>query len=246
MSEERENSAPVETAYLDGAARDYDEKRFSTAAGRTIDRIEQGMLASALESQDKAARVLDVGCGTGRFLLSACEKGCRCEALDASPDMLAEAKKKIAAKYPATVFHLGDAASLPFDDSVFDFVYSIRLLNQTGSADHALNVVSEMIRVAKPGSEILIEFVNHFRPRVAGSRASDGNVYLKPGDVAHAGRKAGASVVKVRGAFFFGMTAQHRVPGLFRSLLNVVERLLCAIFPKLCARCYIRFLKDGE
>lgn len=246
MVVEKKNTTPVKTAYLDGAAHDYDQKRFTTVGGRAIDSVEQAVLSSVLEKQDKSSRILDVGCGTGRFLLAVCEKGFSCEALDASPDMLEEAQKKIGEKYPETNFHLGDAANLPFENSAFDFVYSIRLLNQTGSATHALKVVEEMVRVAKPGSEILVEFVNYFRPRSASKSETIKNVYLKPNDVIGAGSKAGGAVTSVQGIFFLGMTAQHHTPEFFRPVLNSIERLLCAIFPRLCARCYILFEKSGE
>lgn len=232
------------TAYLDKAAFSYDEKRFRTAGGRSIDRIEKRELEVALKKLNKDARVFDVGCGTGRFLLCACRKGFRCSALDASPDMVDEAKR-VTEDFPDVDFYVSDAASIPLEDNTFDLTFSIRLLNQTGTDQQALAIVSEMLRVTKPGGLILVEFVNYFRPRFRQKPAEKRDVYLKPKQVIEAARHASGQPVSIRGAFFFGMTAQHYVPSLFRPLLSFIDKTFCVVVPRLSARCYILFTKPS-
>lgn len=245
MNQKDKPSAATETAYLDESAFQYDEKRFLTEAGKALDAVEQRLLLKTLSQLSPGSQVLDVGCGTGRFLVSACKQGFECSALDASPDMLTIAKSKVKEDFPGTNFYLADAADIPVGDSAFDLVYSIRMINQTASVEHALRIVSEMFRVVKPGGSVLVEFVNHYRPRSRTKSQSEMDVYIKPADVIRVAKLSGAKLHNVRGAFFFGMTAQHRVPSRLRPVLNLAERVMTSLLPKMCARCYIQFDKPS-
>ena len=119
----------VETAYLDNAALQYDRKRFSTKSGQLINGIEQKIFHDYLSGVGSAAKVLEVGCGTGRFLEKACEHGFRCEALDASPDMVKQAKDRVISAYPETVFYTADASNIPSPTDVYDAVYCLSLIH---------------------------------------------------------------------------------------------------------------------
>lgn len=232
------------TAYIGDSARHYDKLRFTTAAGRAIDAAERDRLISTLQQLATGSKVLEVGCGTGRLLFTSCELGFSCDGLDASPDMIEQTHERIKQRFPETGLHVGDATQLPFAADSYDFTYSIRLLNQTGSARNALAVITEMLRVTRPGGLALVEFVNHYRPRLSGKSAN--NVYLRPRDVIRAGRLAGGVPVSLHGKFFFGMTAQHYAPSILRPLLNKVDGILCRITPRLCARCYVLFAKAAQ
>jgi demethylmenaquinone methyltransferase/2-methoxy-6-polyprenyl-1,4-benzoquinol methylase len=96
-----------------------------------------------------ADTVLDVATGTGavaRELLA--QKGCAVVGLDQSPEMLAEARRRL----PADVRLVeGSAESLTFDDDVFDaltFTYLLRYV-----ADPA-STLRELARVVRPGGTI--------------------------------------------------------------------------------------------
>jgi ubiquinone/menaquinone biosynthesis C-methylase UbiE len=66
----------------------------------------------------RGRRVLDVGCGTGRLSLALAERaGARVWGVDASPEMLAQAKAKAP---PGAAFKLARAESLPFKDGWFE------------------------------------------------------------------------------------------------------------------------------
>lgn len=239
MSSESKKST-VETAYLDNAALQYDRKRFSTKSGLLIDAIEQKVFSDYLSGILVSAKVLELGCGTGRFLEKACEYGFRCEALDASPDMVEQARNRVSPEYPETVFYTSDAANIPVSNDVYDAVYCIRLLNQVGSSQQALAIVREMFRVAKPGGKVLIEFVNFYRLR--GRKKSGLNdVYMKASEINELALQVGGNRSGIRGAFFFGMSAYHWAPDILLPFLKLVDDGLCMLAPGLCARCYLEF-----
>jgi demethylmenaquinone methyltransferase/2-methoxy-6-polyprenyl-1,4-benzoquinol methylase len=93
--------------------------------------------------------VLDVATGTGavaRELVA--QKGCTVVGLDQSPEMLAEARRRV----PADVTLLeGRAEQLPFPDATFDaltFTYLLRYVADPGAT------LQELVRVVRPGGSI--------------------------------------------------------------------------------------------
>ena len=93
--------------------------------------------------------VLDVATGTGAVTSELLrQKGCHVVGLDQSPEMLAEARRRL----PATVKLVGgDAQRLPFADASFDaltFTYLLRYVDDLGATLH------ELARVVRPGGTI--------------------------------------------------------------------------------------------
>jgi demethylmenaquinone methyltransferase/2-methoxy-6-polyprenyl-1,4-benzoquinol methylase len=93
--------------------------------------------------------VLDVATGTGavaRELLA--ERGCTVVGLDQSPEMLAEARRRL----PSSVRLMqGRAEQLPFPDAAFDgltFTYLLRYVDDPAA------VLAELARVVRPGGTI--------------------------------------------------------------------------------------------
>jgi SAM-dependent methyltransferase len=97
-------------------------------------------------------RVLDVACGTGVLALAAADRvgpGGEVAALDASPEMLAVARRK----RRNIEWHEGAAESLPFEDGHFDAVVSqfgMMFFNDRPAA------LSEMMRVLRPGGRLAV------------------------------------------------------------------------------------------
>ena len=112
------------------------------------DRRWRRFLVSRLDI-DRQDTVLDVATGTGavaRELLAA--KGCTVVGLDQSPEMLAEARRRL----PSTVkLFEGSADALPFPDAAFDaltFTYLLRYVSDPGTT------LRELARVVRPGGTI--------------------------------------------------------------------------------------------
>lgn len=230
----------VETAYDAEQANIYDMERFKKKSGIKIHETELEHLYSAISivSEIKPQlTILEVGCGTGRLLVEVCIKGYKVDGIDASPDMLAQCNKKILGQFPDTKIALGEATELPYPNNSYDFIYSIRLLNQTESCEYALNIISEMVRVTKANGYLLVEFVNYYRLRL-GRRKYLG-VRLRPKKVINYANKHGATVIWCHGAFFFGMTFLHILPDFLLDYMNKIDKIFCKLFPKLCSRCYV-------
>lgn len=88
--------------------------------------------------------VLDVPVGTGRYLDIYKRKGLKFQGLDASDEMIAQAKRK----HPALVAQRGTVLDLPFGHKQFGTVVCSRLLNWLYPVDMA-KAVQEIRRVGK-------------------------------------------------------------------------------------------------
>jgi SAM-dependent methyltransferase len=92
---------------------------------------------------------LDVGCGGGMAAQLAFERGAKVSGLDAAPNLLEIARKRV----PAGDFRLGDIESLPFGDDSFSCITGFNSFQFAGNPGAALR---EAKRVAKPGANVVI------------------------------------------------------------------------------------------
>jgi len=128
---------------FDEASRD--EKHFPSTIDPRIQHV-QVLLKFFGDLTDK--RVLDVGCGKGRFARVLKERNPEAEVwgLDISEEMLQFVPAGIQTK-------AGSMTELPFADSTFDCAYA------TESLEHAVDIgraVDEICRVVRPGGKIVI------------------------------------------------------------------------------------------
>ncbi len=99
-------------------------------------------------------RVLDVACGTGELLFRLASKAPQADyaGLDLTPEMLAVARKKLAAFRHVKLVE-GNASALPFKDRSFDLVLCSEAFHHFFEPQIALN---EMARVTKPGGYLIL------------------------------------------------------------------------------------------
>ncbi len=86
-------------------------------------------------------RLLDAGCGSGEFAALAVSHGATVSGIDASPGMLAVARRRA----PEADLRVGDIAALPWDDDAFDLVTAFNAVQFT---DDVPATIAELARVA--------------------------------------------------------------------------------------------------
>ncbi|MFF4960897.1 class I SAM-dependent methyltransferase [Streptomyces sp. NPDC001222] len=95
--------------------------------------------------------LLDLGCGTGSLSLLAAERGHRVTGVDLSPAMLALARAKLAGH--DAVFLVGDAASPPVGERLFDAVLVRHVLWALPDPGRALRHWRQLLR---PGGRLVL------------------------------------------------------------------------------------------
>ncbi len=99
-------------------ARTYDTENFTGGTPGECDFIEREL------GFNKAARILDIGCGTGRHTIELTRRGYDVLGVDLSDSLLTRAREKAAALNLDIAFHQHDARALPFV-SAFDLAIMI-------------------------------------------------------------------------------------------------------------------------
>jgi len=150
----------IRAAYQDaGVARRYVEERFTTPLGSLLHDRQSQVLRSVMAAHP-APDVLEIAPGPARLTTSVIDLAGQLTLLDASAEMLGEAKRRLApieVDTPRTLVR-GDAFCLPFP-SRFDLVYSFRLIRHFG-AEERLRLYREAHRVLKPGGRLVFDAVN--------------------------------------------------------------------------------------
>jgi ubiquinone/menaquinone biosynthesis C-methylase UbiE len=114
-------------------------------------------------------RVLEVGSGTGALQVRALERGLDWTALERSPQMVRQARRRFAAAGLPGRLVRGDAAVLPMREGVVDHVVS------TFPSEYIFNaaVQREMARVLRPQGSIIVVLAGGLRPEGVVGRALD-------------------------------------------------------------------------
>ena len=93
------------------------------------------------------SRVLDVGCGAGRFCRVAADRGARVAGLDATPAFVEIARERV----PDGDFRVGEMEELPWAGDAFDLVTGF---NSFFIAADMVNALREAGRVARPSAPV--------------------------------------------------------------------------------------------
>lgn len=215
--------------YYDEFARRYDQQR----GGRVpngyhdlIDDLELGFLKRFATGRE----VLEVGCGTGLLLERIARFASRARGVDLSPGMLEHARER------GLDVTQGSATALPFEDASFDVVCSFKVLAHVREIKEA---VAEMLRVTKPGGELVLEFYNPHSFRALAKRLGPANAisdktnedavftrFDSPSDVL-ALLPPGCWLIDRRGVRIVTPVAQALHLPIVGSLLRSAEQRLC-------------------
>jgi ubiquinone/menaquinone biosynthesis C-methylase UbiE len=140
--------------YHDWEAETYDEKWSISFDDRCIDYARDRFAAVAGTDGWPYGRALEIGCGTGFFLLNLKQAGVLDEAhvSDLSPGMVAAAIRNGTALGFDVYGRVADAESIPYDDATFDLVVGHAVLHHIPDVELALR---EVLRVLKPGGRFV-------------------------------------------------------------------------------------------
>ncbi|HEU4510680.1 MAG TPA: class I SAM-dependent methyltransferase [Pyrinomonadaceae bacterium] len=207
------------------------EREFVPAAGRDVflplydpmvrllgfDRARQELISHAkIEAHQ---HILDIGCGTGTFvvLLKRQYPQARVVGLDPDPKALRRAKSKIRRAGVSVQLDEGFSDALPYEAAVFDHVFSSFMFHHLAGAERD-DTMREVARVLKPGGSFhLFDFVADHAPRGFFERLIHSHAHLQDNsteqilaELNHAGF-TNASRVK-QDNMFFGLlrTAYYR------------------------------------
>jgi SAM-dependent methyltransferase len=134
------------------------------------------------------SRVLDLGGGPGRYALHLAARGDVVTLVDLSPELVAQAARRLAeAGHTATTL-VGDAADLSnVPGALFDAVLALGPLYHASDSDELAVFIQQIAAVLRPGGVLLAAFI----PRISGisdfiARAAADPTRLTPGVLADA------------------------------------------------------------
>lgn len=148
-----------------GRVRPADVWQKADSAKKFLDQaaIELASVKTELDEMLKVStgsHVLDVGCGTGddvRAIAGRVGPTGRVVGLDSSEELVAQARPAAAGAAPVEFLH-GRADAMPFADDTFDAARAERVIEHVPDPAAA---VAEMLRVVKPGGQLLITDPDH-------------------------------------------------------------------------------------
>lgn len=144
--------------YYDDFSASYDRGRESPYH-RMIDDLE----IEIATPYARGARVLELGCGTGRLLMRLAELAEEAVGVDISEGMAAKPRAR------GLDVRIGDICALPFDDDAFDLTCSFKVLAHVQDVKAAIR---EAARVTRPGGHLVLELYNPWSLRFLAKRAA--------------------------------------------------------------------------
>lgn len=167
----RHDSKLAQVLYHDWEAESYDDKWSISYDQRCID-YARGRFDAIVPDEEAGKlpydRALELGCGTGFFLLNLIQSGVarRGSVTDLSPGMVKVATRNGHSLGLDIDGRVADAEGIPYDDDTFDLVVGHAVLHHIPDVELSLR---EVVRVLRPGGRFVF----------AGEPTTVGNVYAR-------------------------------------------------------------------
>jgi len=130
-------------------------KFYDFLARRVLRGAYRRLAADVAGAAPEGGAVLDVGTGPGVLLVELARRrpDLRLTGVDLSPDMIAAARRNLAAFGDRATARTGDVTDLPFEDGSFDLIVSSLSLHHW---DEPAAAVPELARLLRPGGRLHI------------------------------------------------------------------------------------------
>jgi ubiquinone/menaquinone biosynthesis C-methylase UbiE len=204
--------------YYDDLAYSYDSNRFENSYGKFIDKQERIFLTKHLPSVS-THNILDLGCGTGRFLEFA-NNG-----VDISPKMIEVASKK----HPLKELKEGSVTSIPFPNNYFDTIYSLHVIMHLNKETTASFLTEAASKTQAKGS-LIFDFPSKKRRSLVKYKANNWHAANQFSIEEITELAENHWIVKQSAGILF--LPIHRFPSFIRPLLSKIDHLLCRSFLK--------------
>ncbi|HEY9692326.1 MAG TPA: class I SAM-dependent methyltransferase [Oculatellaceae cyanobacterium] len=207
--------------YYENIAFNYDKSRFANSYGQYIDSQERLILSDWLPSRETHS-ILDLACGTGRFLDFATT------GLDASKNMITVAQNK----YPNQQLIEASATSIPLPNASYDAVFTLHLFMHL-TPETINTIINECDRILRPGGSLIFDIPSAFRRQLLRYKPENwhGATSFFIQDIKNLSNSQKWQFADLRGIAFCPV---HRLPSpirpLFIPLDNFLGRSLCKIF----------------
>ncbi len=204
--------------YYNNLAQTYDTNRFDNWYGKYIDIQERNFLKE-ISHLDKNYKILDLGCGTGRFLEFA-NYG-----VDISPEMIKVAKTKFQEKQICE----GSVSSIPFSNNYFDIIYSLHVIMHLNK-NMTESFLEEAYKKLKPKGKLIFDFPSKKRRETVNYKAQNWHAanQFSIEEIIKIS-EPNWKLIKYKGILFLPI---HRFPNFIRPLFLFIDNFLCHSFLK--------------
>jgi len=202
--------------YYNSLANTYDQERFENSYGIYIDQQERHFLNSFF-SEKQLGAILDLGCGTGRFMNFATH------GVDFSQEMLMVTQKK----FPQKKLCIGEISGIPFTEN-FDCIFSFHVIMHQ-SKEETYSFLNECHKKLNKNGVLIFDYPTKTRKKKSFSAEHwHGNNSFTETEM-YTIIKGDWKILKTIGILFFPI---HRIPEKYRRLFLALDIIICKTFLK--------------
>ena len=211
--------------YYEDIAFNYDRSRFANSYGQYIDSQERLILSDWLPSRDHS--ILDLACGTGRFLDFATT------GLDASKNMITVAQRKYSDKQLIEA----SATSIPLPNESYDAVFTLHLFMHL-TPETINTIIDECARILRPGGMLIFDIPSALRRKLLRYKPENwhGATSFFIQDIKNLSNSHKWQLADLKGIAFCPV---HRLPSSMRPLFIPLDNFLCRSFCKVFSSYYM-------
>jgi len=112
----------------------------------------------------KPGKILDLGCGNGRYSIPFAKKDFDCYGMDFSKNMINNSKESFKKNNLKATFKQGTLTKIPFKYNNFDYIICLASFHHLKKKEQSTSL-KEIKRVLKPNGKLFIAVWNKWQPR---------------------------------------------------------------------------------